>query len=210
MSWQDKALGLCKRFGAPAKFAAKLTLGALLPGSPAVVELVCGVLDCVHETTKDHLEFDAAKMRSASAADLQRVEQVLDVLNGDLAALMAQLTHLEQVPDIARQMLDTALATDESCRQAAHRLDELARRFDRLEEQNRRLLSGQGYAAGMLEELLPLMRRVVGVVDFVEELCAAGLQLTDFRNRLHAFQDGANALGLGRVVEAEPLLVELA
>ncbi|HWG43760.1 MAG TPA: hypothetical protein VN688_13310 [Gemmataceae bacterium] len=76
MSLKGKALGLCKRLGAPAKFAAKLALGAMLPGSPAVVELVCGVLDCVHETAKDTLEFDAAKMRAASAADLQRVEQV--------------------------------------------------------------------------------------------------------------------------------------
>src|SRR6185437_604360 len=65
-------------------------------------------------------------------------------------------------------------------------------------------------AAGMLEELLPLMRRVVGVVDFVEELRAASLGLADFHKNLHAFQDGARALGLGRVVEAEPLFLELA
>src|SRR6185437_4564171 len=85
MSLKDKAVGLCKRLGAPAKFAAKLALGAMLPGSPAVVELVCGVLDCVHETAKDNLQFDPAKMRTASPADLQRVEQVLDILNDELA-----------------------------------------------------------------------------------------------------------------------------
>jgi hypothetical protein len=210
MSWKDKVVGLCKRFGAPTKFAVNLTLGTLLPGSPAVVELILGILDCVHETAKDNLEFHTAKMPVASAADLQRVEQVLDVLNGDLAALMAQLAQLEQVPDIARKMLDSALATDERCRQAGHRLEDLARRFDRLEEQNRQLLHVQGYQTNLLEELLPLMRRVGGVMDFVEELYAAGLGFAEFRSRLHAFQDGAAALGRGRVVEAKPLLLELA
>jgi hypothetical protein len=205
MSWKDSAILLHKRFGAPAKFAAKMILGAILPGGSAVVELVGEALDCAHETAKDNLAVE-----KASAADLQRVGQVLDVLCRDLATLMTQLTQLEQLPDIARQMLDTALATDERCRQAAHRLEDLARRFDRLEEQNRQILEGQGYATGMLEELLPLMRRVVGVVDLVEELCEVGLEPKDFHSRLHAFQDGARALGLGRVAEAEPLLLELA
>jgi hypothetical protein len=75
MRWKDKALGLCKRFGAPAKFAAKLTLGTLLPSSPAVVERVCGVLDCVHEIAKDNLEFDAAQMPAASIDDVLATAQ---------------------------------------------------------------------------------------------------------------------------------------
>ena len=210
MSWKDKVVGLCKRFGAPTKFAVNLTLGTLLPGSPAVVELILGVLDCVHETAKDNVEFNSAKMPAASAADLQRIEQVLDVLNGDMAALMAQLTQLEQVPDFARKILETALATDDRCRQAAHRLEDLARRFDRLEEQNRQLLLGQNYQTNLLEDLLPLMRRVSGVMDFVRELHEEGLGLAAFSSRLHAFQNAAGAFGRGRIVESEPLFLELA
>jgi hypothetical protein len=58
MSWKDKAITLYKRFGAPTKFAAKMILGAVVPGGPAVVGLVGEVLDCIHETTKDNLAIE--------------------------------------------------------------------------------------------------------------------------------------------------------
>jgi len=58
MGWKDKAIELCKRGGAPAKFIAKMDLGAVLPGSPAVVDLIGEILDCVHETAKDQLIFE--------------------------------------------------------------------------------------------------------------------------------------------------------
>jgi serine/threonine protein kinase len=198
MSWKDKAIELHRRFGAPAKFAAKMILGAALPGGSAVVDLVGEVLDCVHETAKDNLAVE-----QASAADLQRVEEVLAVLVEELNPLMAQMTALADLPEMAAQVLDTVLATDDHCRQAMHRLDHLARRFDRLEEQNKKLLEGQGYAAGMLAEMLPLMWRMVGVADYIDDLCKLGVSAANFRSCLHEFQDAARAFRAGRITEAE-------
>src|SRR5438309_1689319 len=40
MAWLQKAKELYKRFGAPAKFAANVVLGATIPGSPAVLEML--------------------------------------------------------------------------------------------------------------------------------------------------------------------------
>jgi hypothetical protein len=120
MSLTAKALDLIKRFGAPAKFAAKIVLSAVVPGSPAVIELVEKVLDSAHETVKDNLS------TLADPADLQRVEQMLDLLNGTLQPLMGRLSRLERMPDVARQTLEAALATDETCRRGARRLEELA------------------------------------------------------------------------------------
>ncbi len=94
MAWKLKAKELYKRYGAPAKFAAKLVLGTVVPGSSEVVELIEKALDCAHETTKDNLD--------ASPGDLERVEQTLDVLMGELQPLMAKLAPLEQLPDLAR------------------------------------------------------------------------------------------------------------
>jgi serine/threonine protein kinase len=207
MSVKGKVLNLCMRFGAPAKFATKLILGATLPGAPAIVELVGQVLDCVHETAKDNLELDEPRLPAATPEDLKRVEDIIDVLTGDLATLMAQVATPETLPDMAAQVLEVTLATDERCRAALGRLDHLARCFDRLNEQNGKLLEGQGYAAGMLEEMLPLVRRLAGVADFVEELRAGGLPLADFRAHLHAFRDGARAFGQGRMAEAGTLLL---
>jgi hypothetical protein len=142
MSVKGKVLGLWKRFGAPTRFATKMILSATLPGSPAIVEL-----DCVHETAKDNPELDESRLPAATQEDLKRVEDIIDVLTGDLATLMAQVATLEALPDVAAQVLDVALAADERCRAALGRLDHLARCFDRLQEQNGKLREGQGYAA---------------------------------------------------------------
>src|ERR1700722_18154226 len=124
MAWYQKAQELYKRYGAPAKFAAKLVLGTVVPGSSEVVELIEKALDCAHETTKDNLD--------ASPGDLQRVEQTLDVLLGELQPLMAKLARLEQLPDLARERLDLALATDDVCRRSARTLEQCVGAFDRL------------------------------------------------------------------------------
>jgi formylglycine-generating enzyme required for sulfatase activity len=208
MSWKEKVVALHRRFGAPAKFAAKLVLGAVVPGGSAVVELVGAALDCVHETVRDQIALNEAKMPAASAADLQRLEGVLDILSGDLGALTAQMAALEPLPDVAKQQLDVALATDDRCRAALGKLDGLAKGFDVLREQNAKLLKGQGYAAGMLEEMLPLMRRMAGIADYVEDLHAAGLSGSEFRSLLAVFREGQRDLGQGRIGEARTKLLE--
>jgi formylglycine-generating enzyme required for sulfatase activity/predicted Ser/Thr protein kinase len=208
MSWKEKVVGLYKRFGSPVKFAAKLVLGSVVPGGSAVVELVGLALDCVHETVRDQIEFDEAKMPRATAADLQRLEGVLDILSGDLGALTAQMAALEQLPEMAKQQLDVALATDDRCRAALGKLDVLAKGFDVLREQNSKILKGQGYAAGMLEEMLPLMRRMTGIADYVEELHTAGVTGSEFRALLAPLRDGQRALGEGRIAEAKAKLSE--
>jgi serine/threonine protein kinase len=208
MSWKEKVVGLYKRFGSPVKFAAKLVLGSVVPGGSAIVELVGLALDCVHETVRDQIEFDEAKMPRATAADLQRLEGVLDLLSGDLGALTAQMASLEQLPEVAKQQLDVALATDDRCRAALGKLDVLAKGFDVLREQNVKILKGQGYSAGMLEEILPIMRRMAGIADYVEELHTAGVTGSEFRALLAPLRDGQRALGEGRIAEARAKLSE--
>src|SRR5262245_5049709 len=131
MSLKAQVLGFVKRFGAPAKFAAKQILNAVLPGSPAVVELVGQALDCAHETAKDQFEVDEARLPPATAADLNRVEEVIGILAGDLQTLVAQVGRLDQWPDAVAALLEGALATGGASLQAAlKRLDDVARRFD--------------------------------------------------------------------------------
>jgi formylglycine-generating enzyme required for sulfatase activity/tetratricopeptide (TPR) repeat protein len=157
MSWKGKVVALYKQFGAPVKFAAKMILGAVLPGGSAVAELVSQALECAHETAKDHFELDERKAPAATAADLQRLESVLEVLAGDMAALMEQVVRLQAQPEEARRELQAALAAmDDRSRTALIRLDGLARSFDRLEEQNARI---EQAVAALREELREVTSR---------------------------------------------------
>ena len=109
----------------PVKFAAKLVLGAAVPGGSAVVDLVGQLLDCVHETAKDQFEADEAK--GVAEADLKRVEEMFDVLSGDMAKAMESVARLEKLPDLAAQQLDLLLKTDAGCQAALAKLNQLAR-----------------------------------------------------------------------------------
>ena len=173
-----------------------------MPGGPAVVQFVGELLDCVYETAKDNFAINQKRLPAASQADLQRVEAVLDLLASEVAPLMEQVAKLDGLEEKAAETIRLALATDAHCRDALRRLDHLARRFDRLEEQNKKLLQGQGYAAGMLEQMLPLIRRMAGVADYIDDLCAAGVSAADFRSCLHGFQDATRAFREGHIAQA--------
>ena len=93
------------------------------------------------------------------------------------------------------------MRTDERCWQALRKLEDLAGRFDRLEVQNRQILAGQGYAAGMLEDMLPLMSRLAGVMDFVEDLMALHVPAAVFQEQLHRYRLGVSAFARGAFPE---------
>jgi hypothetical protein len=195
MAWLQKAKELYKRFGAPAKFAAKIVLGATVPGSPVVIELIEKALDCAHEATKDNFD--------ATPADLTRLESALDVLLGDMQPLMAKLARLGQLPDLAREILDVALATDEVCRRSARMLELCVAGFDRLSQQQDQVLGGQ-------DEMRPILNRMVGVCEYVEELRVAGCSPRQFGEFLGRFNHAYEAFAGRQYGEAERLLTEAA
>jgi hypothetical protein len=88
MSLKQKVTHLFACYGAPVRFAAETILGAVLPGSPAVVELVLKTIDCARETSKDVIDYDQSHEPAATPADLKRVEQILDLLADDLHSIM--------------------------------------------------------------------------------------------------------------------------
>jgi GTP1/Obg family GTP-binding protein len=151
---------LCKKYGSSAKFAATTILGAVVPGSPAVISLVEQAFDAAQKSGQDDWEINVANQLQTTADNQVRLEQVLDVLGSELQHVFAQMASLQQMPEVARQMLEVARANDARCQEAARKLDGIAHRFDRLEKQNNQLLAGQLRATGVLEEMLPAVRRL--------------------------------------------------
>src|SRR4051794_40151638 len=98
MSWQEHTLSLCRRLGPAAGFAARLVLDAVLPGSPAVGELVGQALDCACETSTDHWELNRDQAPAGTRADLDRLDEVTGLLSGPLAVLLAQVAALQSMP----------------------------------------------------------------------------------------------------------------
>ena len=88
ISWLSckKSTHSCSAFGDPLKFATNTILNAALPGGAAVVQMVDNVIDWAIKTARG-IRPGKVKPPAASADDLQRMEEILDVLGGDLQAL---------------------------------------------------------------------------------------------------------------------------
>jgi serine/threonine protein kinase len=210
--WLKRALNVFRKFGPTVRFATKLILGVVIPGSPAVIDLIDDGLNWADKQLDRNGGGNAAAPPTAGVADQERLEKLFDTLENDFAPLLIQLSALQGLPDQAQNLLNVALATDERAKLAAQKLSDIAQRFDRLEEQNRALLERQGYAVGLIEEILPLLRRLSGVADFVEDLKTAGLSPGDpaFVAALRSFQEGARHLTNGQVAAAARELQGLA
>jgi serine/threonine-protein kinase len=118
---------LFRRFGPPVRFAVEQLLAVLLPGDPPLAGLVAGVLDAVAATGPGQFAAAEARLDGLSAADRDRVEEVVRVLADELGTLVAQVAALEGMPAAARQVIAAALAADARCRAAADRVGQLAR-----------------------------------------------------------------------------------
>lgn len=153
MSWQSKVLQLVKKYGAPAKFAATTILNAVIPGSPAVISLVEKAFDTAGKTAQDDWELDLSRKLQTTNENQERLEKILDVLGGELATLFEQVAKLEKLPAAARQLIETSRKTDESLRNAIHKIDAVVLRFDRLEEMSSQVLAGQQIALMKLDAI---------------------------------------------------------
>lgn len=203
MSVRDKVLGLLKRYGPSAKFAVKTALKTILPNAGPVLDLVDGSMNCAREISPNNWDFDQSRQPPASPQDLQRVENLLNQLDARMGHVLAQLAGLETMPDVANQILDMALATDERCQQTAHDVQGIARSCERQEEHLRRLCAGQ-------DEMLPLMQRLLGVADFIDELKREGFSVSAFATQFREYRGAAEQFSAGHLAEAEAALARQA
>ncbi len=159
MSWQSKVLGLCKKYGSSAKFAATTILG-IVPGGAALTPLIEKVFDTAQQSAQDDWEQNLAKQVQLTAENVSRLDQILELLGGDLQHLMAQMASLQQMPAMARNLLEIARDNDDRAKAALGKLDLIVHRFDRLESQGQQVLAAQQGATVLIEEILLLVRRL--------------------------------------------------
>ena len=124
---------------------------------------------------------------------------VLDVVQGELAGLTDRLVHL---PDAADMLLELALTTEKEVREGFKAVEKLVGQLDRIEEQNREVLRQVGYGVDIQETMLGLLTRQVIVVEFVEELVAAGFRPRELGAALSALTSGLSEARAGQPAPA--------
>ncbi len=132
------------------------------------------LINCAHETAKDTLE------DLASREDLQRIEKMFDLLLGDMQDVVEHLRRLEDVPDLARKTLYSALRNEEHCFAAATALNQQAELLSTMRADQARQSAG-------MEDLRNLLVRLDGtILDFIAE------------QRQHNVAPGDSSNGLNR------------
>jgi len=182
--------------GAPAKFVAKTVIGVAVPGSGPVLNLIDRLIDCAADTARDNLR------ELASVEDLQRIEKMFDILNGDLQEIVEHLRHLEQVPDIAKKTLYATLRTEEHCFAAARALQAQAMQLSAVDAELRKLSAGQ-------EEFRDLQRRSYDtMLDYIEEQRQQNVSPSQLNERLKRMEEALQALHAGQRDGAEAMLAQ--
>ncbi len=197
MSCQEKVRTFVKRCGAPAKFVAKSLVGVAVPGSAPVMELLDKLIDCAHETVRDNLE------EFASREDLQRIENMFDLMLGDMQDVVEHLRRLEDVPDLARKTLYAALRSEEHCLAAAKGIAEQVSQLSAVRADLAKLSAGQ-------DDLRDLQRRNLGtLLDYIEEQRQHNVAPGQLNERLKQIEQALLAGRSGAHERAEAVLVQM-
>src|SRR3954451_8317831 len=99
MSWKDRCLSFVKKYGKAAKAVADGVLNVVAPGSGALVGLVEQACDKAHDTAQDHWEQSLLQAAQHNTAELQRLGELFELLNGGLAKLCDEAFTHKDKPD---------------------------------------------------------------------------------------------------------------
>jgi hypothetical protein len=109
VSWKDRCLSFVKKYGKAAKVVAGAVLNVVALGSGALVNLVC---DKASDIAQDHWEQSLLQATQNNTEELQRLGQLFELLNGDLAKLCDKAAAFADQPDDLPDIISRALAAD--------------------------------------------------------------------------------------------------
>ncbi len=201
MSVFSRIRDMIQKIPAPVRCAGEVVLDTLLPGGPGIVRLVKETVDWA---TKN----EPAPTPSASPGDQQRVELMLGILQGQLEDVAEKVNRFPST-DQAKGYIRGCIINDEDIPAALRDLDGLAQQFDVLQASQRELLQQQHFSGELLQQLLVLTRRLVGVSDLASDLRAAHTSYPDFASSLDLFQAGAVAFSKGQLQGARQAFEKL-
>jgi RNase P subunit RPR2 len=117
------------------------------------VSFVEKAFDTAQKTAHDQWELDLSKQVQTTAENQARLEELLDVLGGELQNLFERVAGLERMPELARQLIEESRERDAAFRDAVGKLDAVAKRFDHLEELSEQILAAGRTTHAKLDDI---------------------------------------------------------
>jgi DNA-directed RNA polymerase subunit RPC12/RpoP len=182
----------------------KALLEGVVPGAAPAIELTKAVLEWA-------LEKDSPERPKAGEKDVERVVEVVTTLTGKLDDLVAALARMpKDRREQGEGLVRGRVIHDSDMPEVIRELEDEVRTFDVLKAHYRAMLKRQGYGSQLLEDMLGLTLRFVGLSELLPEIEAAkrSARLTDgeFEEKATAavksFQDGARSFGRGNFAKA--------
>src|SRR6266545_695073 len=160
MSWKDRCLSFVKKYGKAAKTVASGVLNVVAPGSGALIGLVEQACDKAGDTAQDDWELSLLQATQNNTAELERLGQLFEMLNGGLAKLCDQAFDSKDRPDLPA-IVRAAIADNPSLSQVLHQVDTLKTQFTVFQADLRRIAQHQ-------EEAIPVYARMNRMADYFD------------------------------------------
>lgn len=198
---KDSCLAFVKKYGKVAKVVASGVLsvtgcGPLVP----LVELVC---DRAYDVAQDHWEQALLEATNSNAAELQRLNEVFELLRGDLASLCDRAATRADNPEQLRVIITQALAASPELSHALQRLEQIKADSDAMKAYLRRI------DAAIDQEVRPFIVKASRVLDLIEEEWARRSKPRDFVHRVQLHHEAVACLERGDTPGADKLLQDL-
>ncbi len=198
MSWKDRCLSFVKKYGKAAKTVASGVLNVVAPGSGALIGLVEQACDKAGDTAQDDWELSLLQATQNNTAELERLGQLFEMLNGGLAKLCDQAFDSKDRPDLPA-IVRAAIADNPSLSQVLHQVDTLKTQFTVFQADLRRIAQHQ-------EEAIPVYARMNRMADYFDELWQAGIKPKDFAQQLLRHQEVVVRIERGETRDLEPVI----
>ena len=159
MSWKDRCLSFVKKYGKSAKVVAGAVLNVVAPGSGTLVGLMELAIDQTGDITQDHWEAALLNATQNNTAELQRLGELFELLNGDLDKLCVKAFANVDKPDDLPDILRRAIAADPALSRGLHQIEAIKPQCDAFQIDLRRIAQNQ-------EEAIPVYARMHRVADY--------------------------------------------
>jgi predicted Ser/Thr protein kinase len=199
--WRTCA-SLVRKYGPTAKVVTTGVLNVVAPGSGSLVELAGLAIDAAEQINRDDWERQVLARLGQSEAELARLGQLLEYLNGPLAAVCDKAAAFADQPADLPEIVQRAIAADPSLSHVLHQMNHLKEQFGVFQADIRRLAERQDEAAGVYT-------RMHRVADYFDELWQAGLQPKDFVRLVQERAQVVGSIERGQTQGVDAVLLEL-
>ena len=165
MAWKESLSNFFRKYGPASKMVAVTVLNFTLPGSAAIINLVENAFDTAEKVAENDWEDRLRKAAECNVAELDRLGQLIEILQGELSSFCDVAHSLKDQPGKIDALLKRMLKQDAKLQESVMLLRGIGKQFERVHQKLDATHEVVSQIHGKLEQFLQSNRIATSVKD---------------------------------------------